>query len=346
MQNTNRTFSCVKCYTVTRVGWSKRMTPGILCAGRNGLHSCTAFLYFDIGCPHCFKPKTAFLRLFVQNAQLGGRYETVHIRPVLPCGAPAPFEADITFEVGRSFRGWKSVDILPIISAFRRERHDAPFGVTLSVFSPSIISFSPEAQNKPCLVLSDPEASSGISGSAAGSQGGVLQLTSGKNADVSGAVDVSGSIDVSGSKDVSGTINVSGSIGVSGIAAGAIGLNFPGTFIHGVCTMGIHVETQTWRVSFIKKDETVSRRVDRMREGTFFISNTGTEPMLATVETSPDASHWAHDTQKKVGTGETQAIVAKYYGRYYRLVLTADDAGEAFVEFIGQYYAKPCDVHA
>ena len=98
------------------------------------------------------------------------------------------------------------------------------------------------------------------------------------------------------------------------------------------------MESQIWNITFEDVDSSIVQRVDRMREGTFFVTNGGEDDLTVTVETSFDAARWAHDTQKNIAPGETQAIVAKFYGRYYRLTLTVAGAGKATVEFIGQYY--------
>jgi hypothetical protein len=101
----------------------------------------------------------------------------------------------------------------------------------------------------------------------------------------------------------------------------------------------VRVETQTWDIEFTGADASVQRRVDRMRQGTFFVSNDGDRDLAAVVETGFDGERWAPDTQKRVPPGETLALVAKYYGRFYRVTLTADGAGKVRVAFIGQYDA-------
>ncbi len=101
---------------------------------------------------------------------------------------------------------------------------------------------------------------------------------------------------------------------------------------------GLRVESRVWDIEFEREDSSVVQRVDRIREGTFFVTNNGEDVMLATVQTGFDASRLAYDTQKSIKPEETQAIVAKFYGRYYRLTLSARGEGKATVQFIGQYY--------
>ncbi len=120
--------------------------------------------------------------------------------------------------------------------------------------------------------------------------------------------------------------------------AGAVDICAPA--VCGCCpgSSGIRVESQVWDIEFEREDTSVVRRVDRIREGTFFVTNCGADALLVTVETGFDASRWAHDTQKSITPGETQAIVARFYGKQYRLVLSVPGAGRALVEYIGQYY--------
>jgi hypothetical protein len=99
----------------------------------------------------------------------------------------------------------------------------------------------------------------------------------------------------------------------------------------------MRVESQTWEIAFADTDSSVIRRVDRLKQGTFFITNDGKSDLTASVETGFDGENWATDTQKQVLPGETQAVVAKYYGRFYRVTLAASGTGKARVAFIGQY---------
>ncbi len=293
MQSIKRTHICGKCYTVIKTGRGKRIAPGVLCARESGRQSRTAYIFFDGGIGTA-EPETAFLYVFVRGAQLCGWHETVHVYPVLPCGAPAPVEAHAAFEVNRHFCGWKAVDIGPLLAAIREALHDAPFGLALSVASPSLVTFSAEPAARPRVVVDETE----------GCRPSACQREADTCLPCERAADICA----------------------------------PETCGYGPSGPGIRVESQTWDVVFEEEDHSVLRRVERMKQGTFFVSNTGEEELTATVETSFDAVHWAYDTHKTVKPGETQAIVAKYYGKYHRMTLSAEAAGKVLVEFVGQYY--------
>ena len=262
----------------------------MLQAGVIGRQTRIANAFFDVENRDCSDLCSAVLCVFVRGAQMGDRRETVYVKPVLPCGASLPVEERASFEVGRSFCGWKTVDILPLIRAVRRELRGAPFGLELSVTVPSLIVFSAAPGFGPRLVLD---------WNSVLDQGCVYSDCPCANA-----------------ADIFAPISC-------GCCAGG---------------SGVRVESQAWDIEFEREDSSVMRRVDRIKEGTFFVTNNGEDDMLTTVETSFDASCWAHDTQKSIEPGKTQAIVAKFYGRYYRLILTAPGVGKASVEFIGQYY--------
>lgn len=294
MQSIKRTHICEKCYTVIKTGRGKRIAPGVLGAGESGRQCRTAYLFFDGGVCTA-EPETAFLYVFVRGAQLCGWHETVRVHSVLPCGAPAPVEAHAAFEVSRHFCGWKAVDIGPLLAAIREALHGAPFGLALSVASPSLVTFSTEPTVRPRVAVDETE----------GCRASVCRREADTCLPCGSAVDICA----------------------------------PETCGYGPSGSGIRVESQTWDIVFEEEDHSVLRHVERMKQGTFFVSNTGEEELMATVETSFDAVHWAHDTQKAVKPGETQAIVAKYYGKLHRMTLSAEASGKALVEFVGQYYA-------
>ncbi len=290
MLNTLETCRCAKCYTLINSGFEKRPLPCVLQAGVIGRQTRIAYAFFDTGNRGCSDLCSAALCVYVRGAQMGNSRETVCVHPVLPCGAPLPVEERVSFEVGRNFCGWKAVDILPLIGAVGRELGDAPFGLTLSVSTPSLIMFSAAPRTGPRLALDW--------------QGLLDSSCAHSDCPCADAVDICAPVSC-------------------GRCAGG---------------SGVRVESQVWDIEFEGEDSSVVRRVDRIKEGTFFVTNSGGDDMLTTVETSSDASCWAYDTQKSITPGETQAIVAKFYGRYYRLMLNAPGAGKASVEFIGQYY--------
>ena len=291
MHHTLEANGCVKCYTLIKCGFEKRLIPGMLQAGAAGHQARTACAYFNLGSRACAEPESACLRIFVNAGRVCGSRETVCIQPILPCGAPLTVKERASFEVARGFCGWKKADVLPLITAIRRELGCAPFGLALSVAAPSLIMISAEPATCPRLLLDWSCALDGCH---------VLP-----GCPCSEAVDICAPVSCGCCADGS----------------------------------GMRLESQVWHIEFEGEDSSVMRRVDRIKEGTFFVTNTGEAELLTTVETGFDSSRWAHDTQKNVAPGETQAIVAKFFGRYYRLTLSAPGTGKATVEFIGQYYA-------
>ena len=153
MLDTLDTCGCAKCYTLINSGFEKRLMPCVLQAGVIGRQTRTAYVFFDVENSNCAELCSAVLRVFVHRTQMGVRRETVCVRPVLPCGAPIPVKESASFEVSRSFCGWKTADVLTLIRAVKRELGCVPFGLALSVTAPALIVFSAVVNTGPQLML-------------------------------------------------------------------------------------------------------------------------------------------------------------------------------------------------
>ena len=89
---------------------------------------------------------------------------------------------------------------------------------------------------------------------------------------------------------------------------------------------------------FCINDETFTPPIDvqRIIQGSFFIENCGEESLQATAQVSGDGRSWVDDAQVTVTQGDTGILVAKYYGKYYRLRLNTQGTGRAAIRFIMQ----------
>ena len=76
--------------------------------------------------------------------------------------------------------------------------------------------------------------------------------------------------------------------------------------------------------------------VQRIIQGSFFIDNCMDEDLEATAQVSADGCRWVDDAEVTVKKGNTGVLVAKYYGKYYRLRLHTENAGRAAIRFIMQ----------
>jgi hypothetical protein len=100
----------------------------------------------------------------------------------------------------------------------------------------------------------------------------------------------------------------------------------------------IDVKEKHWTLNFKQTGISPIINVESIIQGTFFIENIGESPLLATVEVSSDSIHWVEDSSKTIEKEETKSLVAKYYGKYYRLLLTSSCTGIAKIRFIYQVY--------
>lgn len=102
----------------------------------------------------------------------------------------------------------------------------------------------------------------------------------------------------------------------------------------------IDMEEQCWQFRFSRETVTPPVNVALLRQGTFFVTNSGSSCIKITQETSADAHEWVEDNQKILASGQTAAMVGKYYGKYYRLRLQTAWLGNAAVKFIAQFYNR------
>jgi hypothetical protein len=105
-----------------------------------------------------------------------------------------------------------------------------------------------------------------------------------------------------------------------------------------VKTSPLEVRERCWNLNFKGSEMLSPINVERMKEGTFFVKNEGAQTIKAIVETGADPQDFAEDTCYDVLPGKTAAVVAKFYGKYYRLTLLCADRTCAKVRFIGQDY--------
>ena len=100
----------------------------------------------------------------------------------------------------------------------------------------------------------------------------------------------------------------------------------------------IDVKEKHWTLDFKQTGISPIINVKNIIQGTFFIENVGENPLLSTIEVSSDSIHWVEDSYKTIDKEETKSLVAKYYGKYYRLRLASTCTGIAKVRFIYQVY--------
>jgi hypothetical protein len=100
----------------------------------------------------------------------------------------------------------------------------------------------------------------------------------------------------------------------------------------------IEVIEKNWIFKFKKCIKSEAINVQRIIEGSFFVDNVGNEHVLATVEVSADSVHWVVDVEKYIDVCSTEILVAKYYGKYYRITLNCCDIGKVNIKFVCQVY--------
>lgn len=89
---------------------------------------------------------------------------------------------------------------------------------------------------------------------------------------------------------------------------------------------------------FIEEAFTPPVNIERLKIGTFFVTNMGDTALTVTLETSANRCDWVKDCAKVICNGGTEAIVGKFYGKYYRLKLATESLGQAEVQFIAQFF--------
>lgn len=95
---------------------------------------------------------------------------------------------------------------------------------------------------------------------------------------------------------------------------------------------------KSWSVRFFCESVIPPVEVSFLREGSYFIENGGCAPLCAVLECSADACSWARGGELRVPFGCAGVLVAKYYGKYYRLHLFCTGPGTAEIRFIAQVY--------
>lgn len=100
------------------------------------------------------------------------------------------------------------------------------------------------------------------------------------------------------------------------------------------------IEVKELEFNFYFSDfvQTPAIDVSKLIVGSFFIQNTGIKEIDVWVEVSFDGLNWVKDTNKKVGFSSTEVLIAKYYGKYYRIVINTNGAATAKIKFIYQTY--------
>lgn len=93
-------------------------------------------------------------------------------------------------------------------------------------------------------------------------------------------------------------------------------------------------------LSFYKEAQTPTIKAERLKTGTFFVTNNGRGRITVVLETGAGQCSFVKDNKTVIDEGECAAIVGKYYGKYYRLRFFAEGCGAAAVHFIAQYYGR------
>lgn len=101
---------------------------------------------------------------------------------------------------------------------------------------------------------------------------------------------------------------------------------------------GVRIVEEKWKTCFVKEAQSPPVRVSRLKQGSYYIKNTGQSLFSVTLETSTDLTGWVKDVQKTLEPDTTDVLVAKYYGKYDRLLFVSDSDAEAEVVFIAQLY--------
>ena len=101
---------------------------------------------------------------------------------------------------------------------------------------------------------------------------------------------------------------------------------------------GVRIKEEYWRFKFYKTVVSPPINVSLIKQATFYVTNKGSSAITVAVETSADLFCWVKDSYKVIKECSTKAIVAKYYGKFYRLKVFAGGHGIAETVFVGQFY--------
>ncbi|MDD3225244.1 MAG: DNRLRE domain-containing protein [Clostridium sp.] len=91
-------------------------------------------------------------------------------------------------------------------------------------------------------------------------------------------------------------------------------------------------------LKFFKETFSPIINVERIIQGTFFIHNIGNDLIKAIVEVSVDSIQWVKDAETVIKVNSTNTLVAKYYGKYYRIRLKCNNKAKVDAKFIYQIH--------
>ncbi|AGY76734.1 DNRLRE domain-containing protein [Clostridium autoethanogenum] len=100
----------------------------------------------------------------------------------------------------------------------------------------------------------------------------------------------------------------------------------------------VDVVEKHWELKIFNTALSPTVNVERIINGTFFIENNSDVEIKAVVEVSVDSKHWIEDTEVVVGANKSQVLIAKYYGKYYRVKFNCSGFASAKLNFICQVY--------
>ncbi|MEY7998987.1 DNRLRE domain-containing protein [Clostridium sp. Mt-5] len=92
------------------------------------------------------------------------------------------------------------------------------------------------------------------------------------------------------------------------------------------------------KLEFYKIKSSPPISVERIIQGTFFIDNIGNTEVKAIVEVSCDLCNWIKDEGVIVNANSSEILIAKYYGKYYRVRFECLEYASVNLKFIYQVY--------
>lgn len=107
------------------------------------------------------------------------------------------------------------------------------------------------------------------------------------------------------------------------------------------CEAGsVTIKERHWTVRLFCDTVIPPMETSLLREGSYFVENTGGTPLCVFLEVSADGCVWARDSRGDVPCGHTCVLVGKYYGKYCRLHLFCPGSGSAEIRFIAQFFSS------
>ena len=108
------------------------------------------------------------------------------------------------------------------------------------------------------------------------------------------------------------------------------------------CEAGsVTIEERHWTLHLFCDAVVPAVETSLLREGSYFVENTGGAPLCVFLEVSADGCAWARDGRADVPCGHVCVLVGKYYGKYCRLHLFCPGSGSAEIRFIAQSFGSP-----